>query len=212
MGGSFTEAGGSAASKIAKWDGSSWSALGGGVDGNVWSILIDESDIYAGGYFTTAGIIDVNYIAKWDGSEWSALGSGLDNGANALALEGDNLYVGGNFTLAGGKSSYYFAIWDKTPTGIADEDIQPLEFSLLQNYPNPFNPKTVIGYQLSVISNVELTVYNYLGQRVQTLVNKQQQAGSYTVRFNAGNLASGVYFYKLQAGDLCITKKMLLVK
>ncbi len=86
------------------------------------------------------------------------------------------------------------------------------DFRLYKNYPNPFNPKTVIGYQLSVISSVELTVYNYLGQRVQTLVNEQQQAGMHSVSFDGSRFASGVYFYKLQAGDLCITKKMLLVK
>jgi len=88
----------------------------------------------------------------------------------------------------------------------------PKTFALEQNYPNPFNPSTAISYQLPVASNVSLKVFDMLGKEVATLVNARQEAGAYTVNFNANNLSSGVYFYRLQAGNFVQTRKMMLVK
>jgi hypothetical protein len=88
----------------------------------------------------------------------------------------------------------------------------PKEFKLEQNYPNPFNPTTRIQYQVSSISSVTLKVYDILGSEVVTLVNEQQQPGYYEVQFNAANLASGMYVYRLQAGDFVSVKKMLMIK
>ncbi|NOX64457.1 MAG: T9SS type A sorting domain-containing protein, partial [Chlorobi bacterium] len=85
-------------------------------------------------------------------------------------------------------------------------------FMLYQNYPNPFNPTTQISYQIPKDRFVNLTVYNSLGQEVAMLVNRQQSVGRYTVQFNANNLPSGVYFYKLQASEFNQVKKMLLVR
>jgi hypothetical protein len=88
----------------------------------------------------------------------------------------------------------------------------PQTFALEQNYPNPFNPSTAISYQLPVAGNVSLKVFDMLGKEVATLVNARQEAGAYTVNFNANNLSSGVYFYRLQAGNFVQTRKMMLVK
>jgi hypothetical protein len=85
-------------------------------------------------------------------------------------------------------------------------------FELAQNYPNPFNPTTSIRYQIPTAETVNLKVYDILGKEVATLVNGRQEAGNYTVPFNAVRLASGVYFYRLQAGGFVETRKMLLVK
>ena len=82
----------------------------------------------------------------------------------------------------------------------------------MQNYPNPFNPSTVISYQLPVNSHVTFKVYDVVGREVATLVDEQKEAGSYFVQFNASTNASGVYFYKLCAGNFVDTKKMLLTK
>ncbi len=100
------------------------------------------------------------------------------------------------------------------PEAIDDADVTiPDGFVLEQNYPNPFNPSTAISYRLSVISEVRLTVYNALGQKVRTLVNRKQQAGPHTVTFNASGLASGVYYYKLSAGNETVqARKMLLLR
>ena len=88
----------------------------------------------------------------------------------------------------------------------------PDGFYLFQNYPNPFNPSTIINYDIPQQSNVTLKIYNIVGEEIVTLVNEEQIAGRYQVRWDASQLASGIYFYKLQAGDFTESKKMLLLK
>ena len=90
--------------------------------------------------------------------------------------------------------------------------ITPIEFKLEQNFPNPFNPSTRIQYQVSSITNVSLKVYDILGNEVASLVNEQKPAGIYEVEFDAKQLTSGIYFYKLQAGSFVETKKMVLIR
>ncbi len=94
----------------------------------------------------------------------------------------------------------------------------PKEFVLNQNYPNPFNPTTTIKYSIPEIATlnattvVSLKIYDILGQEVATLVNKNQKAGNYEVVFNASNLTSGTYFYRITAGDFSKTMKLILLK
>jgi hypothetical protein len=88
----------------------------------------------------------------------------------------------------------------------------PAKFALMQNYPNPFNPTTNIAYELPVAAKVVLKVYDVLGREVATLINQEQAAGRYVQPFNASALSSGIYFYRLQAGNFVETKKMMLVK
>jgi hypothetical protein len=103
---------------------------------------------------------------------------------------------------------------------IDDETTQPTEFILSQNFPNPFNPSTVISFQLPVVSNVTLKVYDILGNEIATLVDDFKPAGRYEVEFNAAALPSGVYFYQLKAVDpstgsgqaFMQTRKMILLK
>jgi hypothetical protein len=96
--------------------------------------------------------------------------------------------------------------------GVSTPSSKPVSFTLAQNYPNPFNPATTIRYTLPHRSQVLLAVYNTLGQRVAALVQGQEEAGSYEVKFDGSNLASGVYFYRLQAGTYVETKKLLLLR
>jgi len=98
-------------------------------------------------------------------------------------------------------------------TGI-DRNNQPFpkKFMLKQNYPNPFNPKTIINYELRITSNVELSIYNLLGQKVATLVNEQQQAGYHQVEWDASGFSSGVYYYRIEAGEFQDVKKMILLR
>jgi len=97
-------------------------------------------------------------------------------------------------------------------TGLENVSDKPIAFSLSQNYPNPFNPTTSIKYQVPKSSFVKITVYNILGIEVITLVNEEQPAGSYDVKLDANGLSSGVYFYKIQAGEFMQSKKMLFTK
>lgn len=109
------------------------------------------------------------------------------------------------------------ATWNATfPTIITEFQNQnsslPGNFILYNNYPNPFNPNTIINYELGISNYVMLKVFNSLGKEVATLVNQKQNAGSYSVDFNAANLPSGVYFYKLEAGSFTDAKRMILLK
>ena len=99
--------------------------------------------------------------------------------------------------------------------GITDIEInnhKPQNYVLKQNYPNPFNPKTVIPFNLAKTGHTRLTVYNMLGQNVATLVDEELDAGTYKVFFNADDLPSGVYFYRIQSGNFSMDWKMLLAK
>jgi hypothetical protein len=92
-----------------------------------------------------------------------------------------------------------------------DENL-PRNFTIQQNYPNPFNPKTVISYQLPVISDVELSIYNLLGEKVTTPVSTTQNAGYHQVEWDASGFASGVYYYQIRVGEFQEIKKMLLLR
>ncbi len=99
-----------------------------------------------------------------------------------------------------------------TITGISGNNNSPFIFALQQNYPNPFNPVTVIKYQLPSAEKVSVKVFDVLGKEVATLVNENKQPGYYEVSFDASNLASGLYFYRIEAGSFVETKKMMLIK
>jgi hypothetical protein len=107
---------------------------------------------------------------------------------------------------------YYRSCYTSIPIGIISGSEIPLRFSLSQNYPNPFNPKTVIGFQLAVNSLAELKIYDVLGREVAALVNSQLKPGNYKVEWDASNFPSGVYFYRLTAGDYTDSRKMILIK
>jgi len=103
-------------------------------------------------------------------------------------------------------------IFSLSTTNINDESYNTNSFQLFNNYPNPFNPVTLINYQLPVNSFVTLKVYDVLGNEIAALVNEYKTAGNYGVKFEAGNLASGMYIYKLQTIDFIETRKMILLK
>lgn len=95
---------------------------------------------------------------------------------------------------------------------IGNNNTIPAKFELKQNYPNPFNPETKISFSIPVTGNVKLTVTNIMGETVKVLTNSSYAAGNYSISFKPENLASGVYFYTISAGDFIETKKMLLIK
>jgi hypothetical protein len=100
------------------------------------------------------------------------------------------------------------------PVGISDKNISQIlsAYKLSQNHPNPFNPTTVISWQLAVGSDVEVSVYNLLGQKVAKLVSEKMPAGYHEVEFNGQNLSSGVYLYRIEAGEWQDVKKMILLR
>jgi hypothetical protein len=88
----------------------------------------------------------------------------------------------------------------------------PNSYALDQNYPNPFNPDTEIPFQIPEATHVELKIFNSLGQEVETLINAHYPAGRHAAKWNAKNLASGVYHYRIQAGNFVAIKKMTLLR
>ena len=125
-----------------------------------------------------------------------------------FSVSGDTAYVGGFW-----QDKAAVQMFKRINTGVSSErSAIPIHFELSQNYPNPFNPSTTIRYGLPHSSFVQLTVYNILGQRVATLVYAGQEAGYHEVQFDGSGLASGVYFYKLQAGTFVEARKLLLTR
>ena len=116
------------------------------------------------------------------------------------------------YSNGGTKQISLSGIGRDNPVNVFDEFVNPITFYLSQNFPNPFNPSTDIYYQLRVSGNVTLKIFNIIGSEVVTLVNEEKSAGSYGVNFNASNIPSGVYFYRLQSGSFIETKKMILMK
>ncbi len=104
----------------------------------------------------------------------------------------------------------YTAAWQIT--SVSEATGTPGSYGLSQNFPNPFNPSTMIAYQIATAGHVTLRVYDLLGREVRTLVNEYQGAGTHSIAFNAADLPSGVYLYRLRAGAYSETKKLALLK
>ncbi|MDP1676032.1 MAG: T9SS type A sorting domain-containing protein [Bacteroidota bacterium] len=133
-------------------------------------------------------------------------------GADTLILKWTVKAKGKEATLVSNVDTVSVKLVKGLITGVESTELLPLVFSLEQNYPNPFNPTTTIMYSIPAESRVTLKIYNMLGQEVATLVNETMVAGRYTASFNASNLASGAYIYRIEAGSFVSNKKMILLK
>ena len=205
----------------------------------VYSLTAKEENVYAGlgqGLYvsTDAGsnwnLINTNFLmvtalsVNGDRIFAGTWGMGVyissDNGDNWVwnsPLRGANIKVlaSNNEFLFAGESNYgkLYRISLSYLTSIRDiSKNSPINFSLFQNYPNPFNPTTKIEYSIPKTSFVTLKVYDVLGREIATLVNEEKTIGKYNVEFNGINLSSGIYLYKIQAGNYSSVKKMILMK
>jgi Secretion system C-terminal sorting domain len=126
----------------------------------------------------------------------------------------DNVLLYDHGTVGKATDGEYYGdpYWINGVTGVEQIDAVPAEFNLGQNYPNPFNPTTIIEYSLKDAGKVTLDIYNVLGQHVAKLVDLDQSAGTYKVDFNANDLTSGIYFYRLNTSNITLTKKMMFLK
>jgi hypothetical protein len=189
-------------------NGSSWSSVSTGLAKNisvyypVLSLVTSGTTIFAAPYGT--GV----YMSTNNGTSWSAVNLGIKHmGVRALAVLGGYLFAGGDSSGVMRRPLSEFATSvEQTSAGL------PAACTLDQNYPNPFNPTTTIRYALPQRSQVKLTVFNALGQAVCTLVNGTEEGGIHEVGFNGNNLASGVYFYRLQSEGFLQTRRLLLIR
>lgn len=175
------------------------------IDGDIKCSSLEFSQLYprdGGSDVAPDSIITVEFrsdLMNWDtdGITITASDGEVVNGiSDEIGATNDNI-------------TWSFTTKVATSTELADE---PLEFSLLQNYPNPFNPTTQIQFGLPQATHVQLEVFNMIGQQVSILVNNRLPAGFHIIPFNASNLSSGVYIYRITAGKYVETRKMLLLK
>jgi len=185
--------------------GKTWSSSSSGIPNNdVRGLVVDGTSMYAGTF--GSGV----YLSTNSGSNWSAVNMGLTYyNINTLSAIGTYLFAG-----TGGMTN---TIWrrpfsEMTAVDGGDNIAHPEGFVLLQNYPNPFNPSTTIRYALPSAVNVKLTIHDLLGREVAMLVDEEQTAGWKEAVWDASAMASGVYFYRLTAGSLTQTSKLVVMK
>jgi photosystem II stability/assembly factor-like uncharacterized protein len=141
-----------------------------------------------------------------NGNSWVSYNNGLDNDVTCLASSPDgHLYAG---TSGGG---VYRSVESLMGVSVSTNP-HPSRYFISQNYPNPFNPSTTIEYDLPKNSKIKIIIYDALGKEVQTLVNENKSAGRHHLKFDAGNLSSGIYFCKFQSDEFTQTKKLILMK
>ena len=182
-------------------NGANWTAVNNGLTYLRISRLVSYgsnilASTYGGGVFLSTN----------NGSSWRALNDGLsDLYVVDLKIINNNLYCVNNYTLLSRPLFGLVSVEENS-------DNIPINYKLNQNYPNPFNPSTTISFSIPAKEFVTLKIYDALGKEIATLVNEEIQPGTYQKEWSAGDLSSGVYFYRLQAGNYCETKKLLLLK
>jgi photosystem II stability/assembly factor-like uncharacterized protein len=166
------------------------------------------SAIYGIDNYLFAGLSDNKvYLSSDNGIRWKDISSNRDNisSVSGFGNSGSNLLVA--------KDGCLWSVDIDEYTGITMPAVPaPSEYLLLQNYPNPFNPSTRITYNIPQTEFVTLTVYDILGRKVGTLVNEIKEKGEYTVNFNAENLSSGTYIYRLKTGNFSSAKKLIIAR
>lgn len=181
--------------------------------------LLEQNYINGVRSYYPNGIEPFNYFISWTGGtslQYPESWFWLNHGESVMALTYEDMYqcsLTGNFNLTADAILHGTLDYLNITTELDDQElINPNDFVLFQNYPNPFNPSTKISWQSPVGSWHTLNVFDMLGNEVLTLVNEFKPAGTHSVQFKIEDLTSGVYFYRLQAGDFIQTKKMLFVK
>ena len=178
-------------------------AVGGDISPNGREILIKKKNI----------------IYYWQREEGQTIAEALKNSISSVPYiqesQGEAVCwahdSSGYYTLSEGLHAHLY-FYPRLTTAIHQNSFILKKYGLHQNYPNPFNPVTTINFQLQQSDFVELKIYNLLGEEVATLVNENKNAGYYSIRFNADKLPSGMYIYRIQAGEFSDVKKMLFLK
>ena len=164
-----------------------------------------------GGFIIAGG----NKLIRTDVSGESIWAKSINGTANSVLQTSDDGFITAGYQFSSGTKDdlWILRLDSENPSGLEDTGFNtPEQYKLSQNYPNPFNPSTTINFTIPYASFVSLKVFNSLGQEIESLVAKDLNAGTYNYNWDAKGLTSGIYFYKLQAGDFIETKKMILLK
>ncbi|HTY37078.1 MAG TPA: T9SS type A sorting domain-containing protein, partial [Bacteroidota bacterium] len=176
------------------------------MDINTSALFVSYQPYFTNDWFALDGSNDYHLLPASE-----AAGKGFTPPAPTPTNYWYNPYFGNTVQLPGDRNIGAISGASSTTAVNANESM-PTSFSLQQNYPNPFNPTTTIQFQLPTESIVTLKVYNLLGQEIRTLVNGDLHAGVHIVSFDASNLSSGIYVYRLQAGEFSQVRRMMLIK
>jgi len=155
--------------------------------------------------YTSAGVVDTTL--RRDGN------ANMNDYATDIALDPNyTIFVTGAANFSNSGLDYYTLRYSLIPLGTPISNRVPENFALAQNYPNPFNPATTIKFDIAKTSLVNLTIFDISGREIKVLANRTMNPGSYSLNWDAGRFSSGIYFYRLTAGDFVQTKKMMLIK
>jgi len=183
-------------------NGANWTNTLGMAGTIVNSLCVSGTNLFAG---TAGGGV---HLSTNNGSNWTSVGFGIPNTeVNTLAISGTNIYAG---TLSG--IVYRRPLTEMISSVKLLSNELPVDFNLSQNYPNPFNPVTTIKYQIPKSDYVSITIYDQLGKEIQRIFEGNQKAGYYQVTVDGSNLASGIYFFRINTADFSQVIKMSLIK
>ena len=187
-----------------------------------WSVSISGDYAIVGAIWDddAGGTAGSAYLFVRDGQSWTEQAeltasdaAAFDQFGYSVSISGEYAIIGARFDDDGGSNSGSAYLYSGIIVGIDDERAGlPTEFALSQNYPNPFNPETRISFALPEAGFTRIIIYDQLGREVSRLVDSHLGAGYHEVTWNATNVSSGIYFYRLQAGDFVQTRKMVLLK
>jgi hypothetical protein len=174
------------------------------------NLLTNESETWENGQLTNDVLLNCSYdvnghMISFSSMEWQNSVWVPENYSISVSDDKNFEYFRGYYGII------KYSLKDLTAVAPVKLGI-PANFSLAQNYPNPFNPSTIINYSIPKAVLVTIKVYDILGREVEVLVYEVKPAGNYSVQFSGNNLASGIYFYRMQAGSFAQTKKLLLLK
>ena len=182
--------------------GNTWTTLQTFEPYEITSVVVHGTDLLAGTF--GAGVL----LSTDKGITWNEINTGLpDSIVRSLAICGSTLFAATDTSgLWRRPLAEIITSAQNTPAQISSQ------FILQQNYPNPFNPGTTLSFEIPSKAYVVLKVYDVIGREVATIVSEEMRAGAYSRRWNASGMSSGIYFYRLQAGSVSLTKKLILLR
>jgi photosystem II stability/assembly factor-like uncharacterized protein len=166
---------------------------------------INTDNVYPDGVYLSTDN-GTSWTSVYDSSSGNTMGGPFAPLINTMIVNDNYLFVGTD-----GNGVWKFPL-SKILSVQKQVNEKPVNYNLFQNYPNPFNPTTTIEYSVPKTTFVKINVYDILGKEIEELVNEEKRQGSYSIRFNANKLSSGIYFYRMQAGNYVETRKLILLK
>lgn len=210
-GGLFDTAGGQYAKNIAKWDGTNWAPVGEGLNGQVYTLASYDGKLFAGGNELKKTFLNIPpfvvdyHLLYWNGSVWDTLNKNPNGQVNYLFVDEWGLIIGGNFSSVGNITANNIVQY-KTISNVEEKNKATVPTrKLISGYPNPFNHTATISFYIPSASAVSIKIFNTLGEEVTTILNEKLPKGYHERQWEASKIPSGIYFCKLEAGELTET-------